>query len=211
MTSTASLTFYFDFLCPFAYRTTLWIDEVQRQTDITVTWKFFSLEQVNADPASGWKLWEQPDDYAGYPGRSPEYRALLAFWAAAAARRQGPAAFDTFRRALYHARHATTPKIDLTDRVAIRAVAAQAELDLAAFDRDFADRSLLDDLRDNHEEARERYQTFGVPTLAFDGENAIYLKLMELPPAAEALTLYHELAHSFTTRRWLAEVKRPNP
>src|SRR5919202_2390254 len=43
--------FYFDVLCPFAWRTSLWIREVARQRAIAVTWKQFSLAIANqADP-----------------------------------------------------------------------------------------------------------------------------------------------------------------
>ena len=41
------LDFHFDVMCPFAYQTSLWIREVARQVDLTIHWKFFSLEEVN--------------------------------------------------------------------------------------------------------------------------------------------------------------------
>src|SRR5438270_6722328 len=43
--------FYFDVLCPFAWRTSLWMREVARQRSVSVTWKLFSLALMNnADP-----------------------------------------------------------------------------------------------------------------------------------------------------------------
>lgn len=205
-----TLTFYFDFLCPFAYRTSLWIDQVQQQLGdgLDVAWKYFALEQVNAPADSGWKLWEQPEDYQPPSGR-PEYRSLLAFWSAEAARRQGPDAFTRFRRALYHARH--EEGLGFGARANFQPIAARAGLDLDRFETDFADRSLLDAVRRDFEEARATYQVFGVPTLCYDADNAIYLKMAQVPPADDVLPLFEELHRSFTTRRWLGEIKRPNP
>ncbi len=39
--------FHFDVMCPWAYQTSLWMREVRDQTDLTVNWRFFSLEEVN--------------------------------------------------------------------------------------------------------------------------------------------------------------------
>lgn len=206
-----TITFYFDFLCPFVYRAAQWIDQVQTQlqSGLVVDWKYFSLEQVNTPPSSDWKIWDQSDNYADYQGNEPKRRGLFAFWGAEAARQQGADAFNRFRRVLFHARH--QDRQDIGQRATIEAVAAEVELDMPRFSADFADRRLLEVLRSNHQEAQALYQVFGVPTLALDDDNAIYLKLMAVPPADDALALLHELHHSITARRWLAEIKRPNP
>ncbi|MCU0490825.1 MAG: DsbA family protein [Chloroflexaceae bacterium] len=205
-----SITFYFDYLCPFAYRTVQWISQVQEQLGdgLSVNWKYFSLEQINTPADSDWKVWEQDEGYTR-PNGSPEYRSLLAFWAAEAVRQQGPALFLRFHHALYHARH--RDKLDFANREGIAAVAASVGVDMERFNQDFHDRGMLEALRESHEQARAQYQAFGVPTICFDAENAIYLKLMEVPPADDAVALFHELHQSITARRWLAEVKRPNP
>lgn len=44
---TTSVDFHFDPMCPFAYQTSLWIRDVRDQTGLEVTWRFFSLEEVN--------------------------------------------------------------------------------------------------------------------------------------------------------------------
>src|SRR5690349_15453288 len=41
------LTFYFDPVCPWAWRTARWIGEARRQTPIDVHWRFFSLATLN--------------------------------------------------------------------------------------------------------------------------------------------------------------------
>lgn len=205
------ITLYFDFLCPFAYRVSCWLDNVQEQvgTGLHIDWKYFSLEQNLMSETEGWHLWEQPEDYPDVTGRGQHTRALLAFWGAEAARRQGIDAFHRFRQALYHARH--HDELDMSQRPNIELVARQVGLDMEQFRHAFADRSLLNTLRHNHEEARTRHDIFGVPTICFDDDNRIFLKLMQVPPPEESLPLFKELHTSFTNWRWLAEIKRPNP
>lgn len=210
-TETIHISFYFDFLCPYTYNTTQWIDNIKQEIGdrLLVDWKYFSLEQTNAPPESGRKLWEQPEDYEPMiPGRGPTSRALLAFWGAEAARQQGAAPFDRFRQALAHARHRERITFD---RPSIEAVAASAELDMERFRQDFNNRDLLDAVRRDHEEAVEKYHVFGVPTICFDEQNAIYIKLTQVPPPEDAAELFYDLRRNYITRHWLAEVKRPNP
>ena len=42
-----AIQFYFDPMCPYAYQTSRWIRSVREQVDLDITWKFFSLEEVN--------------------------------------------------------------------------------------------------------------------------------------------------------------------
>ena len=44
-----AVQFFFDPMCPWAYRAYLWIREVRRQTDLDISWRFFSLEEVNRE------------------------------------------------------------------------------------------------------------------------------------------------------------------
>ena len=40
-----SVEFHFDVMCPWAYKTSLWIREVRDLTGLDITWRFFSLEE----------------------------------------------------------------------------------------------------------------------------------------------------------------------
>src|SRR5712691_3962102 len=42
-----AVDFYFDPSCPWAWRTALWIREVEKVRPIQVTWKFLSLAKMN--------------------------------------------------------------------------------------------------------------------------------------------------------------------
>jgi hypothetical protein len=167
------------------------------------------MEQVNAPEGTDWKLWEQTEDYANPSGRGPTDRALLAFWSLEAARQQGSDAFNRLRAALYHARH--SEQRDISQRSTIEPLAAQAGLDMQRFQHDTRDRSLLDAIRRDYEAARENDGVFGVPTVGFDTDNVFFCKLMQVPPADDALALLHDLHQDCSRRPWLAELKRPRP
>jgi hypothetical protein len=49
----ADLEFFFDPVCPFAWITSRWVIEVQRQRNYPVAWKFISLRMVNEDRGYG--------------------------------------------------------------------------------------------------------------------------------------------------------------
>src|SRR5690349_18520169 len=48
----SDLTFYFDALCPWTWRTSQWVREVQGQQPLNVEWKLFSLGLNNNGPES---------------------------------------------------------------------------------------------------------------------------------------------------------------
>lgn len=204
------LTVFFDFLCPFAWRASRWLDQVVVQRpSVSITWRYFSLEQVNAPADSGWFVWDQPDDYTGLRDGWSSYRGLHAFWAAEAVRRQGEDKFNRFRTALYDARHER--KVDVAARSAVAEVAATCGIDMQTFSRDVHDRSLLEVLKRDHEYAKATYDCFGVPTLCFDDKNAVYVKLSEIVTAENVLPLFDDVAFTFVKRPYVVELKRPNP
>ena len=47
MQQPTEVDFHFDVMCPYAYQTSLWMREVRDRAGVDVTWRFFSLEEVN--------------------------------------------------------------------------------------------------------------------------------------------------------------------
>ncbi len=238
MTEPLHLTVYFDFLCPFAYRTVKWIDTLQDLLgeQLHLEWKYFSLEQTN-NQQEGWYLWEQPEQYPSpLDEKRPGSKGLLAFWGAEAARQQGQAAFDRYRTLVYDARQSDTAtrqhlldtfgtpspldpdaegkpnRLDMTDRASFEWAAHHAGLDMDRFQHDFHNRDMVDAIRCHYEEGVNQFEVFGVPTLVFNNTDAVYVKTMSIPPRDEALALLAEIRASFARpeREWLAELKRPN-
>jgi len=165
---------------------------------LTLNWKYFSLEQVNSQQGSQWKLWEQPEDYPS--------RGLRAFWAAEAARRQGETAFDSFHIALLRARHEQRRDIAATDTLI--EVAESVSLRITQFQENLGDRQLLGKLAEDHTFAVESLGIFGTPTLVFPERQAIFLK-MSPPPPDECFAVFTELRRLVEKRRYIQEIKRP--
>jgi predicted DsbA family dithiol-disulfide isomerase len=189
-------TVYIDFLCPWAYRGSIWLAEVQKAGRIRASYRFFSLSQ-NHEAREGAPLppiWE----------RDPRAKGLPAFLAATAARSQGEAAGDRFRLALQRARHEDRLPVD---QVATHRLAAErAGLDLARFDKDLTETDFSTLAREHAEAVRRG--VFGVPTLTWPEGRSYYLKITDLIPAERAVALYDaiETVHRFGE---VIEIKTP--
>lgn len=191
---------YFDYLCPFAWRSIAWLDEAQRQDpDLQVNWRCFSIEQANAGLGPDWKLWEQPEDYPSY--------GLLGLRASIAARRQGGESYLAFHKAAGAARHVR--KRTLTRRATIETMAKEAGLDLARFRQDLEDPRTLAEVGREHEQGVALYGVFGTPTIVTPRGGALYVQLDEIPAPEQALPLLADILRYADDRRYIHEIKRP--
>ena len=127
----------------------MWLNRVRESgtSDLNITWKSFSLEQVNSKEGPDWKVWDHP--------QREQSRSLLALWAAEAARRQGTEAFERFHLALLTARHGGDGRIPLNEIAPMLDVAETSSLDVAKFQRDLNDKGLLDNVARDHTEATQ--------------------------------------------------------
>ena len=170
--------------------------------NLDITWKNFQLEQVNRGNGAEPKVWEQADE--------SQARSLVAAMAGESARRQGAAAFRRFHLALLRARHGGESRISLNDENAVAGVAKGAGLDVERFRHDVKDRALLDIIAHDHMEAVEKHGVFGTPTFVFDNGNAAFLKTF-IPPEADSVPFFEQLAALMAQRPYLGELKRPQP
>jgi predicted DsbA family dithiol-disulfide isomerase len=200
MANVISFDVYYDVLCPYVNAAALWLRDVQRLSPDTmsINWRYFPLEQVNAKDGPDWYLWEQPDSY--------ESRGLLAFRAQIAARRQSDEAFTRMQYALLSARHEQDR--DITRRETMLELAREVNLDLAVFKRDLDDRSLMEAIGEDYREARLRHNVFGTPTFVFPEGTAAYLKLLPPPPEAAAVAFFNEFVATVRDRSFIHEIKR---
>jgi len=167
--------------------------------ELTINWRYFSLEQVNSQQGPQWKIWEQAEGYTS--------RGLPAFRAASAARRQGEAAFDRFHISLLRAKH--EQQRDIADMNTLVEVAESVGLEMTHFRKDLADHRLSTKLVEDHTFAVESLGVFGTPTLVFAQRQAIFLKMSVPPPPEESLGVFNELRHLADQRRYIQEIKRP--
>ena len=192
---------FYDYNCPFVYRAAKMLDAVAESGErgLRLSWRFFSLTQVNRHPGEAtdsWSVWAAPESEA--------VRGRLAFKAAEAARRQGR--FDAFHRALLDARH--RERLDIEREAVVEEVAVAAGLDLDRFRTDIAAGDILDRLRRDHTEGRDRHGVFGTPTLVF-AEGSAYLRLSAVLEGADALRVFDSVTATIAREPEVLEIKRP--
>ncbi|QLL05637.1 DsbA family protein [Mycobacterium vicinigordonae] len=187
-----TVDFHFDPMCPFAYQTSLWIREVRAQLDVTIGWRFFSLEEVNR--IEGKKHpWERDWSYGWSLMR---IGALL--------RRTDMDLLDRWYAAIGHELHTLGGKPH--DPAVARTLLASIGADESTLDAALADSSTHDEVRAEHQRVVDA-GGFGVPTLFLDGQCLFGPVLIDPPTGADAVKLWTvvsgmaELPHVYELQR----------
>ncbi len=202
MSEQVKIDVFYDYSCPYVHAAALWLKDVKTELGdaLEINWRYFPLEQVNAVEGPEWKLWEQPSSYFS--------RGRGAFHGAIAARRQGEDAFEAFHYGLLHAKHVEDKNHGRRD--VVTAVAAGAGLEIAQFERDLDDNSLLTAMGMDYEYGRNELGVFGTPTLVFANGASAYLKMLPPAPQQDALEVWSTITDVIRDRSYIAEIKRPS-
>lgn len=192
---------YFDYACPFAWAAQVWLDDVAETLGdtIEVNWRFFPLEQANAEDPD-FKVWEQPND-----GTSSTLRSFQAAWAA---RQQGEEAFRKLHAALFRKRHVEGR--NLAGQKVLEATAEEAGLDLERFREDLKSDEVFKEIEKDYTDARE-LQVFGTPTIVFDNDEGAYLKLNFKDMPEDPVEFFEDFVKTVRNRPSVIEIKRPQP
>jgi 2-hydroxychromene-2-carboxylate isomerase len=190
----SSVDFHFDIMCPWAYQASLWIRDVRDQLGLSVGWRFFSLEEINR--ADGKKHpWEREWSYGWSMMR---IGALL--------RRLDPDLLDRWYFAAGTALHVQGRKPHR------RQVAAQLlselGLDEGLVDAAIGDASTSDEVRADHERVTN-LGGWGVPTLVFGGDRALFGPVLIEPPTGAAAVRLWQLITGWLEFPNLYEIQRP--
>jgi 2-hydroxychromene-2-carboxylate isomerase len=189
-----AITFYFDPLCPFTWRTSRWVRDVAERHHEPISWKFLSLAVLNEDK-------EIPE----------QYRSAMAFGRvahrvlAAADGRYGQDAVDRLYSALGRRLH-----YEEAERSIETLVAALTEAGLPDDLVDAADDAELDKVvRASHDESQARVGTeTGSPVTAFDDGAAFFGPVLSpVPEGDDADRLFTGLRLLSTVAQF-SEVKR---
>jgi protein-disulfide isomerase-like protein with CxxC motif len=175
-----AITFYFDPMCPFTWRTSRWVRDVAGRTGEPVTWKFLSLAVLN----EGKDVPEQ-------------FRPVLAFGRtahrvlAAADQTYGQEAVERLYSALGRRLHYENAG---PDTVTLAAAVAEAQLPADLVDA-VEDSSLDTVVRASHDEAQARVGTeTGSPVTAVDGGPGFFGPVVApVPEGADADRLFEAL------------------
>nr|WP_205861702.1 DsbA family protein [Planosporangium flavigriseum] len=191
---TVSVTFYFDPICPFTWRTSRWIREVAARRSEEVRWRLMSLSVLNEGK-------EVPEEYR--PAFEWSKGALRVL--AATDQKHGQEAVDRLYTALGERIH---DRDTAKDAATLAGAIADAGLpaDLAASAEDTA---LDAAVRTSHDEAQARVGTeTGSPVTAFDGGAAFFGPVLAPIPAGDEADRLFEGLRLLAGVPQFSEVKR---
>ena len=151
--------FYFDPSCPWAWRTALWIQEVEKVRPIEVTWKFLCC----------WpKLMKKATTLVNHmPTVTPRFRSWLG--------RANVLAMTRFAVSMsLWARRVTNARNPFGDPEVIERALKEAGLDPAWRTEAASDPGVEERIMAEHQEAMERHGAFGVPTISVAGKKGFF-------------------------------------
>lgn len=193
--SSQHIDFFFDPMCPWAYQTSLWIREVRRLNDLEISWKFFSLEEINR--VEGKKHpWERELSYGWTPMR-------VGAWL----RRSSMQYCDDWYGAIGNALHIDGRR-PYEREVAIELLAS-IDAPASAWDDALADPTTHDEVRADHERAVNEYAGFGVPIMVFPNNRAMFGPVVVPAPMGDEALKWWDLTVSYSSFPGLYEIKTP--
>ena len=171
----ASVDFHFDPLCPYAYQTSKWIRSVREQNGLDISWRFFSLEEINR--VEGKKHpWERDWTFGWSLMR---IGALL--------RRTSMDDLDRWYERIGRALHEEGLRPHRPE--VARELLAELGLDPGLVDESIADTTTNDEVLADHRRVVDA-AGYGAPTLFF-GEHCLFGPVLVDPPdGAAALRLW---------------------
>jgi protein-disulfide isomerase-like protein with CxxC motif len=188
-----SVEFFFDPICPWAYKASLWIREVRDLTGLEVQWRFFSLEEINHTPGKK-HSWERTWTYGWSLMR---IGALL--------RRQDAKLLDHWYLGVGHAFHEQARQVFLREEA--EELVSELGLPTDTVERALRDQTTHDDVRADHRYAVDRLAAFGVPTIAFSDRAPVFGPVIAPAPTGrqalrlwELVCLWGEFPHLYEVR-----------
>jgi 2-hydroxychromene-2-carboxylate isomerase len=189
------IEFFFDPMCPWAYQTSVWIRRVREATGLGITWRFFSLEEVNR-PEGKRHPWERPLAYGWTPMR-------VAAWL----RRIDMHLCDRWYEVTGRALHVDGRRF--YDREVALDLLAEIGAPASAWDDALADPTTHDDVRADHEDAVTRHGGFGVPIIVLPTGKAIFGPVVVPPPDGDDALRLWRLTLDYASIPGLFELKTP--
>lgn len=190
-----TVEFFFDIMCPYAYQTSVWIRDAQQQVGFDISWRFFSLEEVNREDGKP-HPWEREFAYGWTPLR-------VAAWL----RRQNNDWCGKFYEVCGHALHVEARRHYDKD-IAIELLRS-AGLPENAWDEALADPTTHDDVLTDHQFATKTLAGFGVPIIVIPGGRAVFGPVVLPAPRGEKAKELWNMVESYAKFPGLFEIKTP--
>jgi hypothetical protein len=216
MADKIEVEFYFEPVCGWAWRTSIWMRRVAQQRPIHVNWKLLSLAAINS-----------PEDWTQDPNTSHVHAGGLNRTLVLARRQEGNDAMDrlyvAYGNAIFGTRELLTwgqrPNASLradvedADYRALQVKCLEAaRLPTTLYEEAQADPSTHEEWMAENAEAVERLAAFGTPTISLLGSDiGIFGPVVEpVPSGAEALALWDSVYQTLQAP-YLYEIKRNRP
>lgn len=189
----SSVDFHFDPLCPYAYQTSKWIRSVREQNGLDISWRFFSLEEINR--VEGKKHpWERDWTFGWSLMR---VGALL--------RRTSMDNLDRWYERIGRALHEEGLRPHRPE--VARELLAELGLDPGLVDESIADTTTNDEVLADHQRVVDA-AGYGAPTLFF-GEHCLFGPVLVDPPVGEAALRLWEAVTAWVEFPDLFELQQP--
>src|SRR4051812_12871113 len=211
---TVELDFYYEPVCGWAWRTSVWIRRVAKERPLKINWKLLALGVINS-----------PEDYRKDPNIGHVHAAGLNRTLLLARRQGGNEAMDRLYIAYGNAIFGTHELLTWGDRLRdftleadpsdtrYRAIQARclesAGLPTTLYEDALNDESTEQEWLAEHNEAVERLGAFGTPTLALAGSKiGVFGPVIDpVPEGADVMKLW-EATYLSLTSPWMFEMKR---
>ena len=189
----SSVDFHFDPLCPYAYQTSKWIRSVREQNGLDISWRFFSLEEINR--VEGKKHpWERDWTFGWSLMR---VGALL--------RRTSMDNLDRWYERIGRALHEEGLRPHRPE--VARELLAELGLDSGLVDESIADTTTNDEVLVDHQRVVDA-AGYGAPTLFF-GEHCLFGPVLVDPPVGAAALRLWEAVTAWVEFPDLFELQQP--
>jgi 2-hydroxychromene-2-carboxylate isomerase len=191
-----NVDFHFDLMCPWAYQTSKWIRQARTERDISVTWRFYSLEEGKWQEGQK-HPWERPWSYGWSLLR-------LAAWL----RREpdGNDAVDQFYDVAGRMFHEEGVKVHTPEGA--QAVFSELGRDPDLVRKAIDDESTNDEVRAEHRRAAG-LGVYGVPTLVIDDADVLFGPVITPAPTGVAAGRLWDAVVAWTEFPHLYEMQRP--
>jgi 2-hydroxychromene-2-carboxylate isomerase len=216
MSDRIDVEFYFEPVCGWAWRTSIWMRRVAKVRPIDVHWKLLSLAVINS-----------PDDWAKDPNEGHIHAAGLNRTLLLARRKGGNEAMDRLFVAYGNAIFGTHELLTWGQRTnrTLQADPTNAEyralqvkcMEVAGlpsnlYEEAMADQSTHDEWMAEHEEAAARLGAFGTPTIALKGSNiGVFGPVVDPVPEGDDAFALWDSVYVALKAPYLYELKRPRP
>ena len=179
---TDSIDFYFDPLCPWAWRTSKWVRDLERAGTLSVDWRFFSLSVINEGSED---VMDDPNN-AGSVGLRT--LALLKTM-------DGNENAGNLYLAMGERSHEVPRRLTIS---LVQEALADMGAEVNLVEKAMGDPETREHVLRDHRTAVERVGAFGVPTIVLESGKGIFGPVIEDEGATEPAELW-------THVRWLIE------